>query len=181
MVANIHGYKDHATLIKAWREVVTQSDKTIAIPVLLLAGHPYSGMDDLMKLTNELGLTGTVRFLGPVKDIAGLLGAVDIGVFCSQFEGCPNGVLECMASGLAVAATDIPGIRQAVGPGGYPYLAPPGDPQALASRIITLINNPELRLAVGTANLRRIETEFSADQMCEKMTNLIGEGLNRDR
>jgi len=178
MVANIHGNKDHATLIRAWREVVDRSPPTIRPPILLLAGYPYQ-ISDVLKLTCDLGLNRVVHFLGPVRDISGLLNAVDLGVFSSLAEGCPNGVLEGMASGLAVAATDIPGIRHAVGPEGREFLAPAGDASALAKHILALVKNPELRSRMGAINRHRIETEFSPRQMCEKMTGLIVAGLNR--
>src|SRR2546426_8921983 len=86
-------------------------------------------------LARELNLGRSVRFLGPVDDVPGLLSAVDLAVLSSTSEGCPNAVLECMASGLPVVATDIPGIRKAVGPSGYNYLAPPDDARSFAERI----------------------------------------------
>jgi glycosyltransferase involved in cell wall biosynthesis len=179
MLANLQLFKDHPTLLRAWRVVIDRLDSMNRRAVLLLAGR-FDGMEDALKvLAYDLDLGRTVRFLGPVKDISGLLSAVDMGVHSSVNEGCPNGVLECMAAGLAVAGTDYPGIREAVGRLGYKYLAPPGDADALAERIIALAVNPEARHEAGAANRQRIECEFSPDRMYQKTLAVIQEGMGR--
>jgi glycosyltransferase involved in cell wall biosynthesis len=177
MVANVHSFKDHETLLKAWRIVLDRWPQGRALPVLLLAGRLDNTGLGTKVLAFDLDLCGSVRFLGAVKDIAGLLGAVDLGVFSSRFEGCPNGVLECMASGLAVAGTDIPGIRDAVGSEGQGFLAPAGDAEALAARITTLLDDAPLRSATGSANLARIQRAFSPALMCGETVKLIAAGL----
>lgn len=178
MVANLSAFKDHATLLKAWRKVVDRLDAVGRQAVLLLAGRFDHTRELLKALAYDLELGRCVRFLGKVDDVSGLLSSVDLGVFSSRLEGCPNGVLECMAAGLAVAGTDIPGIREAVGPNGYPFLAPPGDAEALADRIVELAVNQELRAELGTANRHRIEMEFSPHRMCEEMVDLLSIGLS---
>src|ERR1051325_2477719 len=127
MVANLTQYKDHDTLLRAWRLVVDAMESEGRSAVLLLAGRLDSSDSThhaVKALAYDLELGKSVRFLGQVLDLSGLLGAIEIGVFSSRSEGIPNGVLECMAAGLAVAGTDIIGISEAVGPSGQPYLAP---------------------------------------------------------
>jgi glycosyltransferase involved in cell wall biosynthesis len=98
---------------------------------------------------------------------------VDLGIFSSRKEGCPNGVLECMAASLAVTGTDIPGIREAVGETGYPWLAPPGDAEALARHILTLARDTNLRERLGDLNRQRIVEHFTPEQMvCETVALL---------
>jgi glycosyltransferase involved in cell wall biosynthesis len=177
MVANLQMYKDHVTLLKAWRIVVDRLKAMNRQSVLLLAGRFDETHHSLKALAYDLELGRGVRFMGQVKDVSGLLGAVDMGVHSSVNEGCPNGVLECMAAGLAVAGTDYPGIREAVGARGYEFLAPPGDDVALAERIIALALNPEARREAGTANSLRIESEFRPLNMYRKMLSLIAGGL----
>lgn len=176
MVANLHSQKDHSTLLRAWRLVLDRMKE--AWPALVLAGRFDDRASALKALAGELELGSSVQFLGPVEDISGLLGAVDLGVHSSRTEGCPNGVLECMASGLAVAGTDIPGIREAVGEGGLPFLAPPGDVQRLAQCISTLLADPALRARHGELNQDRITREFSPARMCDETVKLILAGLN---
>jgi glycosyltransferase involved in cell wall biosynthesis len=175
MVGNLHGNKDHATLLQAWRLVVEEMDKLGRSSVLLLAGRKDDSKP-LEMLCRSLNIEGSVKFLGNVKDIAGLLQAVDLGVLSSRSEGCPNGVLECMAAGLAVAGTDIPGIRDVICPGGHAFLAPPGGAEALADCIIKLALDPELRAKLGRANRAHVEKEFNPQKMCEEMVKLLSPG-----
>lgn len=170
MVANIHGYKDHTTLLLAWRQVV---DALGPGAVLCLAGKPGDRQAECEALISQLKLQAQVRLLGQVTDVSGLLAASDLGVFSSHKEGCPNGVLECMAAGLAVAGSDIPGIREALGDEGVPWLAPEKDAGALAARIITLARDENARRAAAAANTARIKAEFSPDKMRRETVTAI--------
>ena len=165
MVANLHANKDHATLLRAWRRVVQVKPDA----VLVLAGRHYGAYESLIELTNELGIARNVRFAGQVSDVAGLLSAVDLGVFSSRSEGCPNGVLECMAAGLAVVGTDIAGISET----GIRFLAPPGDAERFAQIILELANDPALCATIGTANQSRIKERYNAQRMCEDTVALL--------
>ena len=177
MVANLQPFKDHVTLLKAWRIVVDRLSAVNREAVLLLAGAFCETHLHLKSLAYDLKLGRSVRFLGQVKDVPGLLGAVDIGVHSSVNEGCPNGVLECMAAGLAVVGTDYPGIREAVGEAGHELLAPPGDAEALAARIIGLALKNEVRRKAGVLNRQRIDTEFPPRGMSQKIRSLIAARL----
>jgi glycosyltransferase involved in cell wall biosynthesis len=173
MVANLHANKDHATLLRAWRDVVSKLEPQRREAVLVLAGRHDGAYESIVALANELGIDESVRFPGHVTDVPGLLGAVDVGVFSSRSEGCPNAVLESMAAGLAVAGSDIEGIREVVGPAGREFLAPAGDPDALAATLLKLANNPELCARVGAANRARVETEFDSRRMCEETVAVL--------
>jgi glycosyltransferase involved in cell wall biosynthesis len=177
MIANIPHFKDHITLLRAWKLVSEEMRSQDREAVLLLAGQLFPEADQIKVLAFDLNLGSSVKCLGMVRDISGLLSAVDLGVFSSKLEGCPNGVLECMASGLAVVGTDIPGIREAVGSDGTEWLAPPDDPNTFAQRVLDLANNPEKRSSLGAANRQRISAEFSREQMVNKMVTEILKGL----
>lgn len=173
MVANLHRFKDQATLLKAWRLVVNcfQSERRQAF--LLLAGRFGNTTDMLKALAYDLELGQQVRFLGHVDDIAGLLAASDLGVFSSQTEGLPNGVLECMAAGLPVVATDIPGIREVFGQEETNCLAPPGNAEQLAETILLIAQNEDLRLRLSQQNQERIRLAFNPQRMCEQTERLL--------
>lgn len=177
MVANLTKFKDHATLLRAWRLVVDRLEAEGRSGVLLLAGRFDETHDSAKALAFDLDLGKSVRFLGSVRDVSGLLAAVDLAVLSSPSEGSPNGVLEAMALGLAVVGTDNPGMREVVGPGGYQFLAPPGDAEALANRILRLATNSSLRAEVGSGNYLRIEREFNPRLTCQQMVSLIIEGM----
>jgi glycosyltransferase involved in cell wall biosynthesis len=178
MLANIHRNKDHVTLLKAWRVVLDNMQSHRQEAVLILAGWLHPEADEVKALARHLDLRDNVRFLGPVDDVSGLLSATDLGVFSSKSEGCPNGVLECMASGLPIAATDIPGIREAVGPAGLEYLAPIDDSVTFAQKILDLAHHPDQADSLGHANRERIRAKFSPDQMVHKMVTEISKAID---
>lgn len=173
MIANLHDNKDHDTLLRAWRLVLALVPSNLPPPQLLLAGR-FSGAEFKLKaLAFDLKLGSTVRFLGGVNDISGLLSAVDLGVFSSRpTEGCPNGILECMAAGLPVVATNIPGCREALGENAN-WLAEPGDYTGLGRNIVSLLNRPDLRATDAKRNQQRVREVFSADRMCRETVEVI--------
>ncbi|MBI5629783.1 MAG: glycosyltransferase [Elusimicrobia bacterium] len=180
MIANFYGGKDHATLLRAWRVVVDELGKEGRQAVLALAGAFSKTHLAAKALAFDLGLRGHAKFLGQVTDVPGLLAASDLAVLTNKYEdweGVPNGILEAMAAGLAVAGSDAWGIREAVGPENFKYLAPIGDARALADRILELVRDPELRATLGQANRRRVEGEFSVAQLCEKVAAIIADAI----
>lgn len=178
MIAHLSVYKDHVTLLHAWRRVVDALAVQGREAVLLLAGRHVDTGYALKALAFDLDLGRSVRFLGEVEDVSGLLGAADLCVFSSRSEGSPNGVLESMAAGLAVAGTDIPALREAVGDEGLPYLASAGDAAGLASRIVVLMTDDKLRLQLGAHNRERIHSEFSPRRLLDDTTDLLTEALD---
>ena len=172
MVANLHRFKDHDTLLRAWRIVLNRLAGRHPT-ILFLPGRPDTTSEELHTLRDALDLGDSVQFLGPISDVTGFLQAMDLCVFSSRFEGVPNGVLECMAAGLPVVATDIPGIREALGDAGREYLCPPGSAECLADRILGLIDDDQRRAEMGRANQKRVELCFSIDNMVAAMAELI--------
>jgi glycosyltransferase involved in cell wall biosynthesis len=173
MVANLHSMKDHATLICAWSHVVRELPAASGPAHLLLAGAFHDTHQALVKQVDELALTNYVHFLGQIQPVDDLLRSVDLAVFSSYNEGIPNAVLEPMSHGLAVVATDYPGIREAVGPDGLSLLARPKDPRALADTILMAAMNPSIRTGVGERSRLRVAESFGVDRMAAAMTSLI--------
>src|SRR5439155_2520583 len=102
-------------------------------------------------------LGSSVRFLGDVEDVAGLLAASDVAVLSSPSESRPHAVLEAAAAGLPIVATDIPGIREALGQHQHAHLAPVGDAERLAENLVQLISQPALRAELGELNRRSVD------------------------
>jgi glycosyltransferase involved in cell wall biosynthesis len=169
MLANINRYKDHATLVRAWRIVCDRLGDMD--PILILAGRKDYA-EDIEPLIAELGLQGQIKMIGAVSDVSSLLHAADLAAFSTLKEGTPNGVLESMAAGLAVVATDLQGCRDALGPD-YPALTPLRDANALAEHIIALARDPERRGKLGAGLAKRVTTEFSVAAMCEQSCRVI--------
>ncbi|MBI5353119.1 MAG: glycosyltransferase [Chloroflexi bacterium] len=172
MVSNLSRFKDHQTLLSAWKLVWDQLSPSERNAQLLLAGKDLGTGSALKEQVRELGLENSVLFLGQVEDVSGLLHSVDIGVFSSNSEGSPNGVLECMQAGLAVAATDIEGISEIVGDD-YQWLSSPGDADQFAKNILALKRDATLRVKIGGINRERIAERHSPQKMCEATEKLI--------
>lgn len=178
MVANFRFQKDHQTLVSAWREVMRLHQRQMIKPVLVLAGAPQESYPSVQGLVRELKLADSVRFPGQVQDVTGLLSACDLGVLISPSEGLSNSVLEYMASGLPVIATDIPGSREAFGNLSEGQLVPASDVDRLAASIQKMLTNSALRKELGRENKLRAELEFSMERMCAKMKQILEEVMH---
>lgn len=176
MIANLHHFKDHETLLRAWARIVAENGGDG--PRLVLAGRPGDTFAPLQDLRRSLGLEKSIHVIGPTDDISGLLAASDIGVFSSRLEGMPNGVLECMAAGLPVVATRIAGIAAALGED-YPLLVPPADERLLADGLRTLIGDEGLRRRLGEGNQKRAREEFSPSAMGMRFVSVLEPFLSR--
>ena len=173
-VANLSIYKDHATLLRAWK-VVQDSWREGPRPILALAGSFGDTYEACLRITQEAGIYSTVRFLGGVSEMSSLLHAADLTVFSSPKEGMPNGVLECMAAGKAVVASDLPGVRDALGMNHSELLVPAGDAAGFARALLNFLRDGEKRNSIGAANRARIGAEFSVGRMTERYLGVVRE------
>jgi glycosyltransferase involved in cell wall biosynthesis len=105
------------------------------------------------------GLLDRVDFLGSQKDVAPILAAADVFAFPSLYEGLPVALLEALAAGLPVVASDIPEIREVTSADGAD-LVPPGDADALSGAIAAFLDNPARAAALAQAGLRRVREHF---------------------
>ncbi len=113
--------------------------------------HVGSGpLDDRLRArTDELGLSSCVRFLGSREDVYRILPAFDVAVLPSHSEGFSNALIEYMAAGRAVVATNVGDAAQVVENGSDGFLVPPREPQLLSEKIIELIANPDRAVLFG--------------------------------
>ena len=106
------------------------------------------------ELIERKGLKGICTVAGPAVDVLPYLAAMDIAVLCSRAEGFSNSLLEYMAAGLAIVATDVGGNREALGGSGL--LIAPDDPQALARAVVSLRDSRH-REVLGKAAKRAVQ------------------------
>lgn len=170
MIANLHGYKDHFTLLKAWKKVISEIDENKI--ELIFAGAEGSTAKSIYDFIENNNLRNSVKCIGSVTDVTTLLLDSDIGVFSSLKEGLPNGILECMAVGLPVVATRINGAEEALGVE-YPYLSNQNDEISMSKMIIDLASNHFLRIEIGIKNRERIENLFTIDKMVSNYEQLF--------
>jgi len=125
----------------------------------------------LRDLAGRLGVSGRVLFLGRCGDVGSLLHAADLFVLPSRREGLPISLIEAMACGLPIVATDVGGVRDVVEPSGAGIVVPPEDPAALTEAVDALATDPERRRALGASareaahvryDIRRWVSEYEA-------------------
>jgi glycosyltransferase involved in cell wall biosynthesis len=104
--------------------------------------------------------------------------AADVVVQPSRWEGMSLTVLEAMASGRSVVATNLPSMAQALGPGGETALVPVNDPVALATALVRRLGNPSLRCAEESRNRFRAQREFDLASWTNRLV-LVSESLLR--
>lgn len=135
----------------------------------------------LEHFTRSLEIAPRVRFLGHREDAQRLLPAFDLFWLASDFEGLSNGIMEAMAAGLPVVASDILPNRELVVPGETGYLAPVGDRVAFAQLGQRLLLDRPLARKLGEAGRQRMAAEFSVDRMVQSYTRLYREVLESRR
>jgi glycosyltransferase involved in cell wall biosynthesis len=102
-----------------------------------------------------------IEYLGQLSDVREILLDADVFIFPSFYrEGVPRAIMEAAASGLPTVAFDVPGVREAVSDGETGYLVPNRDSEAMATRILELLEDEKKRVAMGDAARALAERAF---------------------
>jgi L-malate glycosyltransferase len=167
MVSRIVPIKDHRTLIEAVRFLVRERGHT-SLRLSIAGEGPV--LRDLEALVDRLGLSAHVEFEGLLAPsaVAGLLRDTDVYVHCTFGETMSNSILQAMAAGLPIVASDVDGVSNLIRNGEDGLLVPVTDPVALADAIDRLLTNDELRDRLGAAARVRIEQGFSRERMADR-------------
>lgn len=144
-VANLRKEKDYPNLLKAARIALAENPRLV---MLAVGQGPL--LDEITELSMELGFGDRFRILGYRRDVPELLAASDIFTLSSAHEGLPVSIMEAMDAGLPVVATTVGGVPEAVADGVSGILVPPHDPESLASALVAMATDPELRARMGT-------------------------------
>lgn len=162
-VGNVRTLKDYPNLVRAARVVKDRGGDRIHF---LVVGEQTSPLyDEILALRSELGVDETVTFLGFREDVPDFLRAVDLFALSSSLESFSLVTVQAMATGLPVVATRCGGPEEIVSVGEDGLLCPPGDPEALASSILQLASDRELRARLGSAARKKAESRFSQSAM----------------
>lgn len=124
--------------------------------------------EELERLHTELGLGDRFKLRGSVTDVAAFLRTVDIAVLPSHSEGMSNALLEYMAAGRAVIATNVGANAELVRHGKDGLIVPPGDETALVDALGQMLANPLRAAGFGASARKRAEAEFSRDAMTRR-------------
>ena len=128
--------------------------------------------DSARQLGAELGLNGVLHFAGYRMDVPDLLQCMDCFVLPSLWEGFPIVLLEAMAAGAPIVATNIPGNDEAIRSGVDGWLVPERNPEALAQSALDLLTNPQRADAFRNSSMQRVEQKFSRQAMLENLASV---------
>jgi glycosyltransferase involved in cell wall biosynthesis len=128
--------------------------------------------DSASHLGSELGLKDVLHFAGYRTDIPALLQCLDCFVLPSLWEGFPIVLLEAMAAGAPIVATNIAGNAEAIRTGEDGWLVPVQAPAALAETIMNLLTNPERADAFRKSSQQRVEQLFTRQAMLENLAGI---------
>jgi len=169
-VAELTPTKNHLMLLQAWSGITKKTDQ--AHLLLVGDGRLRRGLE------REVAQRGPskVQFLGFRRDVPEILAASDIVVQVSKREGLPRSVMEAMAAGKPVVATDVRGNCDLVEHGVTGLLVKLGDTKGLTEALLHLINNPELRRQMGQAGRKKIQ-DYSLDRVIQEMSEIYARFL----
>ncbi|MDX6475822.1 MAG: hypothetical protein QOH95_1333 [Gaiellaceae bacterium] len=173
MVARLDpAFKDHSTFLRAMA-LLPQARAAVV--------GDGSGRQAAERLAAELGIGDRVVFTGFRSDAARVVAAADVSVLLTYSEGFSNVVLESMAAGVPVVATDIPSNREAIRDGADGLIVAVGSAEATADAIGSFLAHPELARAVSAAARVRIAKQFSLEAQAERTMALYDRLLSTRR
>ena len=165
IVANLIPYKGHVDLLQGLGTIADRMPKDWR---LLIVGRDDGIGAALQEQAQNLEIADHIAFLGSRSDVAAILLASDVGVLCSHEEGFSNALLEGMAAGLPMVATDVGGNAEAVVDGVTGLIVPAKDPHRLGSAVLTLALDRETAQAMGVAGRKQVEEHFSLDTCVDR-------------
>jgi glycosyltransferase involved in cell wall biosynthesis len=175
-VATLRPEKALEVLIEAAEIVVSQRTD---VRVLIVGEGPEN--KNLRSLVRSLGLEKMVFLIGERTDISDIVNVIDIAVCCSDREGSPLSVMEYMAAGKPVVATNVGGLPEMIEEGVNGLLVERRDAKALADALLRLLNDEALREHLGAAGKELQLREFSLDAMIKRTEALYEELVKESR
>jgi glycosyltransferase involved in cell wall biosynthesis len=175
-VGRLEPVKNHVMLFDAL-QLLRERIGEAGVPILRLVGDGPSRAR-YEQLVARRGLGWAVEFLGYRYDIPQLNAAADVAVLTSVKEGIPRALMEAMAVGVPVVATDVKGSREVVVDGATGFLVPLGDAAALADRLALLLERPGLRQQLGRRGVQHARLTCDEERVVERLAGLYRSALH---
>jgi glycosyltransferase involved in cell wall biosynthesis len=167
IVARLAAVKDHATLLRA---VALLVGRWPGLQLAVVGSGPER--EALGDLATGLGIADAVVFAGAQPNRPNLHHAFDVSVLSSRSEGFPNSVVEAMAAGRPVVATEVGGTPDAVLDDSTGFLVPPSDPDALARALERLLADPALARRLGAEGQASARARFGESAVLGRLDAL---------
>jgi glycosyltransferase involved in cell wall biosynthesis len=171
-VGRLADQKDLDQLLHAWLHIRA----TIPTARLWIVGDGGEG-PRLKLLAQKLGITDSCQFLGYREDGRAYIAAADVLVITSLYESFGYVALEACACGTPVVASRVDGLVDIISDRVEGFLIPPGDSNALASRVVELLRDPHLRKTMGEAGRRRAE-DFRPESVYRAWRELVDDCMS---
>ena len=166
-VASLRPQKDHETLLAAHAQVVRQVPKA---HLLLVGGTGDARYEaGLRQMVDRLALGRYVSFLGHRDDVSAILRAADIGVLSSASEGFPLALVEYGIAGLPVVATSVGQCSEVLGEGRAGLLVPPRCSEALADKLVSLLQSTHQRRTLGEHLHQRVGHFYAPGRIVQQV------------
>jgi glycosyltransferase involved in cell wall biosynthesis len=159
-VGNLYARKRWDRLIRAVAKLASKGD---SFQVMHVGSGPLRG--ELEAMTKDLRVDHMVRFLGARHDIPALLAKAAFLVHTAEDEGCPNVIMEAMACGRAIVATDAGDVPLLIDNGKTGFVVPRDDEAALGSQIATLLKDTDFCRRMGEAGRIKAEQDFGIERL----------------
>jgi glycosyltransferase involved in cell wall biosynthesis len=169
--ARLTAQKDPAALVRAVGELANRTRQ----PIYLIWAGDGELAEEAARVARASGIEQQCRFLGFRHDIRAVMCALDVFALSSRYEGLPYALLEAMALGLPVVATDVVGTRDVVVHDVTGYLVRPGDPSAMAAALEPLLADATLRSRLGEAGRQVVADRFTLAEMSRRLEALYTE------
>lgn len=166
-VGRLHAQKGLGCLLQAARSLTLPHPE---VRFLVVGEGPERRQ--LLRLRDRLGLGDRVRFLGFRADVPQILADSDVFALPSLWEGLSIALLEAMAAGLPVVATDVEGVAEVVTDGETGLVVPPGDADALTAALSRLLGDPSLRRRLAQAGHQRVVRHFGWEKVVSDTMDL---------
>jgi len=161
-VGRLHEQKGLEYLLYSWKELIESFKMSVSsfeLHLNLIGEGPLK--EKLVTVTEELGISKSVHLLGSVNNIAECLQCTDVFVNSSLFEGISNSLLEAMACGLPIVATDISGNAELIQDDYNGLLVSPGDSKSLCNAIECLLKDVKKAKKLGMEARKTVEKRYS--------------------
>jgi len=173
-VARFEPQKGHMFLLHTLKHLIPQVDRKV---VVLLVGMGID-QEKIEAEVKRLDLQDAVYFTGYRQDVSDILAASDISVMASHYEGIPRALMESMALGLPVVATDVPGTRSLIQSGKTGLLVKYDDVPGFSGAIVKVLTDPTLAKQLGENGRHRVQTEFNEYAVADRVEEIYSHVLN---
>ena len=175
-VAHLRSQKGHTVFLEAAKLIIEEEPDTTFV---LVGREKEPGfLDELKAQAAALGIGDRVIFAGFRPNPFPILASLDLFMMTSLYEGFPIALVEAMAVGLAIVATDVGGVGEAIQSGVEGLLVPPRDPHALADAALRLLRDPAERMLLSGHARTRVAAEFTLESMVRRVESLYRDTLS---